>query len=212
MVESKQWLENEAKYHVCDIKIAIASDDNIKEKFAKSHDLCIKFEHRLKLCELACVNHPWITVSSIPARSQQSCGEEIRNELNKPDATLVVLMGSDRALLSPVRVGNARKENKFILCIGRKGMNANARKSFEEAKKNDPERSLEFFVVPTEINDISSTAIRQKLGMMRERKKDSPSKIAKDLCIVKEMIDSNWITEEEGEYIFQNCDSLYFKK
>lgn len=210
--EGKHWLESVGKYQVSDTRIAIASDSNIKEKFAKSKDLCIKFEHRLRLCELACKEHPWIKISQVPVTSQPKYGDELRRELKKPHATLVLLMGSDRAILNKRRVNAPRRENKFILCIGRKGMNSSAKKVFEEAKKNDPTRSLEFFVVPTELNDISSTSIRQNLQKLLDHNMKNKGRVSYDLAIVTKMIDKKWITEEIGEYIFHNCDKLYLHR
>ncbi|XP_045208525.2 uncharacterized protein LOC123560398 [Mercenaria mercenaria] len=58
LVESKRWLKTTGNYHVCAIRIAITSSSNLYEKFPNSDDLRIKFEHRRKLCKIACSDHP----------------------------------------------------------------------------------------------------------------------------------------------------------
>lgn len=210
IVDGKNWLENTANYNVIETRVAIATDDIVREKAAKSNDNCIKFEHRRKLCEFACSRYPWIKIHPLPVDSQTNYGKQIRIELDKPNAKLVLLMGSDRACLPQRKVGALWAENRFILCVGRKGMSAPAMQKFEDAKTNDPGRSHAFYVVPTQQNDISSTGIRKKL--MQFTKGTSKRAIAKGLHIIRVMIERDWLTEDEGEYILQNIHNLYLPK
>ncbi|XP_045207003.2 uncharacterized protein LOC123559349 [Mercenaria mercenaria] len=211
IVESKRWLDTMGHYNVIATKIGITSDSALKEKCSKPGDLCIKFEHRRKLCELACSDYPWIEIYPNKVSTQMTFGQQIRRELNKPDATLVVLVGSDRAILEKRRVKSIRRDNKFVVCIGRIGMSPTEKKSFQEAEQNDPKRSHEFFVVPSELNDLSSTSIRQKLSQTVKGSNSKKSKKSKkDLRIINGMIAAGWIAEEEGTYMYQHINDMFY--
>lgn len=207
IVDGKNWLENTANYNVIETRVAIATDIAVWGKTIKTKDICIKFQHRRKLCELACSKYPWIKIHRVPAYSQKDFGKEIRIELGKPSAKLVLLMGSDRAVLAQRNVGALWAANQFSLCVGRKGMSASEKNKFEDAKKNNPDRSHAFYVVPTKHNDISSTGIRKEL--MQIKKGTSKRAIVMGSRIIRDMIERDWLTEDEGEYILQHIHDLY---
>ncbi|XP_045210189.2 uncharacterized protein LOC123561709 [Mercenaria mercenaria] len=211
LVACKRWLETTNTYYVCDTVIAVMSDTNLQSKlFNRPGELCIKFNHRINLCGIACSNHSWIQVCPFsPDKGQISFGEELRKRLNKPNATVGVVVGSDHVSHPPDSYRYLREQNMIMFCVGRKGMKGAEKEAFDKIMKNNLMQPHEVYVVPTILDDLSSTSIRQKLMQVNEFYNRGGDKQSNLLVIVQELIKLDWVTENQGRYICRYFDDLF---
>jgi nicotinic acid mononucleotide adenylyltransferase len=75
MVLGKQWLEANTNYQVIAGRLVVAPDGYVKAKSSKSGCKCIKAEHRIKMCELACYPYKeWLATITTQSVRQQKLG------------------------------------------------------------------------------------------------------------------------------------------
>lgn len=202
MVMCKRWIEAETGYQVVAGRLAVSTDGYVLQKTRKSGDRCIKSEHRIKMCELACTDHDWLSPYHRSCGSASECGERTKIDMMKSsgvtDLHIAVVVGADRAV-NKSGFAKWHKASKHItICIGRKGETAAARDMFMRDKESGKVKNNHFYFVPEELDNVSSTSVRQRL-------KDYADKSE----AVGQLIRDGYITEEQGQYILQNEDDLY---
>ena len=159
-----QWLENNTGYRVVAGFLAVAPDGYVMNKCKRTKESCIKAKHRLKLCELTCEGHRFIKAyHKSTIGSAQDCGERVKRELNWPHAKVAVIVGADRAM-SRSGKGKWNSKSKCIsVCVGRKGTTEAVRQVFREDDEVGRVVNPDFYIVDTELDDVSSTNIRKCL-------------------------------------------------
>ncbi|KAK3594587.1 hypothetical protein CHS0354_000379 [Potamilus streckersoni] len=209
LVIAKRWLEDNTNYEVVAGRLAAAPDGYVKGKMSKKNQKCMKAEHRIRLCELTCQDYnEWLQPFPKPVGSAFECGMKTKDDLehnkNCKDLQIAVIIGADRAIN---RRGHAKWHREFshiTLCIGRQGETGHVICKFEEDKKAGKVKHSNFFVVPDELDNVSSTAIRSVLKELDGAKSaDEKSKIVE--CLAKD----GFINSSSAEYILSMEDDLY---
>ena len=158
-----QWLEKNTRYHAVAGRLAVAPDGYVKTKCKRSKELCMKAEHRIKLCELTCEGHTLIKPYRRTVGSAMDCGEKMKREENWPHAKVAVIMGADRAMS---RTGHKKwnTQTKCVtVCVGRRGTTEAVKQAYLEDYKLDLVTNKDFYIVDTELDNVSSTKIRKCL-------------------------------------------------
>ncbi|XP_052801931.1 uncharacterized protein LOC128232426 [Mya arenaria] len=209
MVESKKWLEENTNFKVIASYLTLSSDIMIKNKCSKDTDpLIMKFEHRRKLCEIACQDIDWLKVHPKVSQSQGEVREVLKADLKKPRARCAVVFGTDRFIKpnSKGEIALTRSRDVdtwFAVCVGREGMpDSVVHWLHHHSSDNSPING--YYLVPTTLPNISSTEIRKKLKFLKESKHE-----ADKARILREMTTSNWITDMEADYIYQHFTDLF---
>lgn len=209
MVLGKQWLESNTNYQVVAGRLAIAPDGYVQTKTRKTGAKCMKAEHRIKLCELACCEQrDWLAPYHRPVGSAAECGEKTRLEMLKEfgksvDLYVAVIVGADRAMN---KSGHAKwhKEFKHItVCIGRKGETARILEKYEQDKDSGNIKHKQFFLIPDELDNVSSTAIRKVLAKMEGSESDKKQ-------VMDTLINDGWLLKSQMLYMLENESDLYF--
>ena len=204
MVEAKTWLEENTQFRVTAGFLAVAPDGYVKKKCEKTQQMCIKGEHRIKLCEIACQGYDWLNPYKKPIGSAEDCGKCVKRELKLSNTEIAVIYGADRVMN---KSGNAKwhkKCSKVIICIGRRGETEQVKMTFVQDKKMDLVRNENFFIVPKELDNVSSTCVRQKLFSGSD---DDTEVSVKEH--VDEVVSLGWITATQGQYIIDNYPHLF---
>ncbi|KAL3872388.1 hypothetical protein ACJMK2_040317 [Sinanodonta woodiana] len=209
LVVAKRWLEDNTNYEVVAGRLAVAPDGYVLGKMKKKNAKCMKAEHRIRLCELSCKDdNEWIKPFPKPIGSAFECGMKTKYDLehnkNCKDLQIAVIIGADRAI---DRRGHAkwhREYSHITLCIGRQGETGQVISKFEEDKISGKVKHSRFFVVPDELDNVSSTVVRSVLKDIDDAKSaDEKSKIVE--CLVKD----GFINSSSAEYIISMEDDLY---
>ena len=159
-----QWLENNTGYRVVAGFLAVAPDGYVMNKCKRTKESCIKAKHRLKLCELTCEGHRFIKAyHKSTIGSAQDCGERVKRELNWPYAKVAVIVGADRAMSRSGKGKWTSKSKCISVCVGRKGTTEAVRQVFREDDEVGRVVNPDFYIVDTELDDVSSTNIRKCL-------------------------------------------------
>ena len=159
-----QWLENNTGYRVVAGFLAVAPDGYVMNKCKRTKESCIKAKHRLKLCELTCEGHRFIKAyHKSTIGSAQDCGERVKRELNWPHAKVAVIVGADRAMSRSGKGKWTSKSKCISVCVGRKGTTEAVRQVFREDDEVGRVVNPDFYIVDTELDDVSSTNIRKCL-------------------------------------------------
>lgn len=159
-----QWLGHNTDYHILGGRLAVAPDGYVKSKCRKSGELCMKAEHRIKLCELTCDGHEMIKPYHKTVGSAMDCGKHVTWEENLKKTRIAVIVGADRAMSKNCGRKKWQSKNKCItLCVGRKGETDEVKKSYEEDCKRDLHPNPNFFIIDKELDNVSSTGIRREL-------------------------------------------------
>ncbi|XP_060603398.1 uncharacterized protein LOC132756358 [Ruditapes philippinarum] len=205
MVEAKKWLEENTHFRVTAGFLAVAPDGYVKKKCEKTLQMCIRGEHRIKMCEIACEGYDWLNPYKKPIGSAEDCGKTVKRELKQSDVDIAVIYGADRAMN---KSGNAKwhkNSSQIIVCIGRKGETEQVKMTFVEDKKMDLVRNENFFIVPKELDDVSSTGVRK---MLFSSSNEDDTEIARKKR-VDEVVTLGWVTEKQGQYIIDNYSNLF---
>ena len=159
-----QWLEDNTDYHIVGGRLAIAPDGYVKSKYRKSGDLCMKAEHRIKLCELTCEGHKMIKPYHKPVGSAMDCGKHVTWGENLKRTRIAVIVGADRAMSKKNNRKKWQSKNKCItLVVGRKGETDEVKAAYKEDCKAGNQTDPNFFIIDKELDNVSSTAIRHEL-------------------------------------------------
>lgn len=209
MVLGKQWLEANTNYQVIAGRLVVAPDGYVKAKSSKSGCKCIKAEHRIKMCELACYPHKeWLAPYHRPIGSAAEAGNKTKIDMMKcGDQDLIhvaVIVGADRAMNKTGRAKWHKNASHITVCIGRKGETGRIIEQFKKDKDSNKVNHSRFFFVPDELDNVSSTAIRQVLAKI-EHDADTD----KTQEIVDTLVTDTWISEKQGVYMVQNQSFLY---
>ena len=165
-----QWLEDNTDYHIVGGRLAVAPDGYVKSKCRKSGELCMKAEHRIKLCELTCEGHELVKPYHKPVGSAMDCGKHVTWEENLKKTKIAVIVGADRAMSKNCGRKKWQSKNKCItLCVGRKGETDEVKRAYEEDCKL--ELHPNFFIIDKELDNVSSTEIRRELRQAYESHK-----------------------------------------
>ena len=176
-----QWLEDNTNYHVIGGRLAVASDGYVKSKCRRTGELCMKAEHRIKLCELTCVGHEMIKPYHKTVGSAMDCGQRVKWEDNLKNTRIGVLVGADRAMSKSGQKKWKTKNKCITICVGRKGKTDEIKKAYGEDCKHDLVTNANFFIVDKELDNVSSTEIRRELRQAGESlRTQQNSGIAKD--------------------------------
>ncbi|XP_063399451.1 uncharacterized protein LOC134684106 [Mytilus trossulus] len=209
MVLGKQWLESNTNYQVVTGRLAVAPDGYVQTKSRKTGAKCMKAKHRIKLCELACCEQrDWLAPYHRPVGSAAECGEKTRLEMLKEtgkseDLHVAVIIGADRAMN---KSGYAKwhKEFKHItVCIGRKGETARILERYEKDKDSGSIKHKQFCLIPDELDNVSSTSVRQVLAKMEGSESDKEQ-------VMDTLINDGWLIKSQMLYILENESDLYF--
>lgn len=150
----KKHLEENYNMTVSTAFIAPSSDDYVRSKLGKA---AIQLKDRIKLCELAIESsgNTWISVCEYGIMSSSKTASEIRRRMKIPGRTKIFEVGgADYA----ARSCPWRNQKPFI-CLGRKGATEIVKEAALKAMK-----AGNFILIETEIEDISSTIIRDILN------------------------------------------------
>ena len=205
----RKWISDTKDLTVCAAVIGLASDKNVQYKFSNSGEICIPFSHRKRLCELACSNYPDMTVWPFPGNGQMELGEMLRKALNKPKATMGILLGSDHSLKPGYTFTDIRGQNMAVFYVGRDGMSTDDKILFKKWMNNNTKDLQIINIVPTKENNISSTAIRRKLKRVKVDYARDGTMYTNIPTILDDMVRREWITRAEGDYIYQNFFHLH---
>ncbi|XP_053378177.1 uncharacterized protein LOC123528614 [Mercenaria mercenaria] len=195
------WLEKNSHYNVVAARLAVAPDSYVEKKCKRKGEECIKAEHRIKLCELACKGHKLIKTHYTTTSSAHNCGDNVRKWENWLHAKVAVVIGADKAVCNN---GTWRwhSKNKYLtVCVGRKGKTDIVRKAYLKDYKEDLASNSEFCLIEEELEDVSSTEIRRKLGEVENNMK-SVKNCQKNIensdtrSNMKEIKQMNEVTEE----------------
>ncbi|XP_052222753.1 uncharacterized protein LOC127838795 [Dreissena polymorpha] len=156
------WLHKNTHYRVVAARLAVAPDGYVKQKCKKTKALCIKAQHRLRLCQLTCDGHDLIQSYHSTVGSALECGQKVRREENWGNVKTAVVVGADRAVS---RGGGkwTRKSKCVTVCVGRKGTTDAVKQAYLADLSLHSVEDKDFFIADTEIDDVSSTEIRRKL-------------------------------------------------
>lgn len=205
MVITKQWIEANTDHKVITGKLAVSTDGYVQTKTRKSGDRCIKSHHRIKLCELACQEYSdWLSPYYRSCGSAAECGERTKRDLIKStgdtNIDIAVIVGADRAV-NKSGFAKWHKVSKHItICIGRKGETAEVRDKFSIDKELGKVKN-DFYFIPEELDNVSSTFVRQQLKEL-----DGSDKTK----VIDKLVFDGFITEKQGQYILENEEDLYF--
>lgn len=205
--EAVNWVKENTKFKVIAARLAVAPDGYVKAKYKRNKQKCMKAEHRIQLCEIACKESEIIKPYMFPVGSALDCGEKVKRELGRKDAKIAVICGADRAVL---KSGNAKwnkKANGITLCIGRKGTEMDEiKEAFVEDLKSGIVVNPDFYIIEKELDNVSSTDVRAALAGLEDLETPEARK-----DVVASIVEKGWITESVGNYILENIDSLYLK-
>lgn len=204
MVEAKDWLEKNTHFRVIAGFLAVAPDGYVKKKCEKAQQMCIKGEHRVKLCDIACAEYDWLKPYQRPIGSAEDCGKKVKQEMKLSDVETAVIYGADRAITKSGTAKWHKKSSQVIVCIGREGETEKVKRAFVEDKKIDLVRNDNFFIVPKELDNVSSSEVRRMLEIFAS-KDDEPNRVR----AIKDITDLGWISEKEGQYIQGQFSELY---
>ncbi|XP_052247354.1 uncharacterized protein LOC127855653 isoform X2 [Dreissena polymorpha] len=208
LVEAKKWLEANTKFTIIATYICISPDCTIQRKCEKEIEpIILPFEHRKRLCEVACLKYDWIKVHQKVAESQGAVREVLRVEQNAPDAKCAAVFGSDRFMADDKKTGLRLSSSKeldkwFAVCVGREGMNENEKRWFD-THKGRKFAETGYYVIPAELSNVSSTKIREELRKFKKAATDSER-----AGILRGLVGQGYISEAEAEYIYQEYTTL----
>jgi len=199
------WLEKHTEFRVVDARLAPAPQGYVNSKCRKHREKCIKEEHRLKLCQLACADESVVKSFPRTVGSAQDCCQRVIKDAGLRDARVSVIIGADRAIMSNGhRKWNTKAtKDKVTICVGRNGQTEAVRKAFLEDINLDVVKNKDFFIVDEELDNVSSSAIRRQLLKIEIQKEGSKE------AVIRQLIGSGDLTESVGLYLLQNFDDLY---
>ena len=214
MVIAREFLERNTEYQVVAGVLAVAPDGYVRGKTRKLQQRAMKTEHRIQLCEIACVEQsdwlrPYPTPSGSALESCKKLREDLKKKGEKDDLHLAVIVGADRAINRAFKAkwSSSKPQDHLTVCIGRKGETKDVKKLWEkdlkESKVPHPES---FFLVGEEASDVSSTQIRSVLSEMHAA--TSQKEKFKSL---KKLSDRRMSTPEMNQYLLDNELDLYFE-
>lgn len=208
MVLVKRWLEANTNYIVVAGRLAVAPDGYVKAKSRKSQCKCIKAEHRIELCKIACSSHSeWLAPYHRPVGSAAEVGEKTKVEMiqsgTKENIHVAVIVGADRAMNKTGHAKWHKECSNITVCIGRKGETGRILEQYKKDSDANKVKHPRFLFVPDELDNVSSTAVRQVLAKL-----DDEGSSQKD--IIDSLARDDWISEKQGQYIVQNLSELYF--
>ena len=213
MVLGKQWLEANTNYQVIAGRLVVAPNGYVKAKSSKSGCKCIKAEHRIKMCELACYPYKeWLATYHHPIGSAAEAGYKTKIDMlrsgdqNQDIIHVAVIVGADRAMNKTGRAKWHKNASHITLCIGRKGETGRIIEQFKKDQDSNKVNNSRFFFVPDELDNVSSTAIRQVLAKLDY---DACADTNKTQEIVDTLVTDQWISEKQGVYLVHNLSFLY---
>ena len=204
MQEVKTWLAENTLYRVIAGLLAVAPTGYVKNKCKTQK--CIKAEHRIELCKLACEQIDWINPDDKPIGSALASGIQFQRKMARHAGThIIVIVGADRAVN---KSGHAKwhKESKGVttVCVGRVGETESVKKAFEKDIKERKVKNKDFHFIPKELDNVSSTSIRKKLEEIQ-----SVDSLDKRADVVMETVRRGWLCENVARYIIKHYDDLY---
>lgn len=203
--ETINWIKENTQFYVVAARLGVAPDGYVKTKCRKTKQKCMKAEHRIRLCELACKDHDLIKPYKFPVGSALDCGERVKKELSGVDAKIAVICGADRAMTKSGKSKWNTKSNHVTICVGRKGTDID---EIKEALVDDLKLGIvknpDFYVVEKELDNVSSTEVREALAKI-----DTAESSQSGSEIITDIVTKGWITEPVGNYILENYESLY---
>ena len=213
MVIAREFLEKNTEYQVVAGVLAVAPDGYVRGKTRKLQQRAMKAEHRIRLCEIACVEQSdWLRPYPTPCGSAlESCKklrEDLKKKGEKDDLHLAVIVGADRAINRAFKAkwSSSKPQDHLTVCIGRKGETKEVKelweKDMKESKVPHPES---FFLVGKEASDVSSTQVRSILSEMH-----AATSQKEKLKSLKKLSDRRMSTPEMNQYLLDNELELYF--
>lgn len=143
--------------------ISPSHDEYVSRKLSRRHSPPIKAEHRLEMCSIAVQDSNWISVSSWESKQKSFLDfpqialehkELLDGHFGRNKIQLMFLCGADLSDGRGLRVGG---ETIPVVAVGRKGFTERVK-----SKANKRERQ-QFFLVESELEDFSSTKVREAL-------------------------------------------------
>lgn len=196
-----KWLEKNSFYNVVAARLAVAPDSYVEKKCKRKREACMKVEHRIKLCELACKGHSLIKTYHTTTFSARNCGENVKKWENWQNAKVAVAIGADKAVFANGHWKWQSKSKCLIVCVGRKGKTDIVRKAYLEHNKEDIKSNESFCLIEDEIEDVNSTEIRRQLreieNDMKSVKSNEKKKHVSRSNIVNERKEINNITSKD---------------
>jgi nicotinic acid mononucleotide adenylyltransferase len=213
-----KWLSNMANYNVVAARLAVAPDSYVEKKCKRKGDRCIKAEHRIKLCELACSGQKLIKAHFTTTHSARNCGENVKKWENFKNAKVAVVIGADKAAFSNGHWKWKAKSKCLTVCVGRKGQTEAVRKAYAEEFKEDLVTNPDFIMIEDKIDNINSTEIRQQLsgteydmkyGVNNQTNEEiiSNPRTMKEHSSYKNMTDES-LNDQENRKVPLSCDEL----
>lgn len=203
--ETLQWIQESTKFRVVAARLAVAHDGYVKAKCRKGKQKCMKVEHRIRLCELACRDNDMIKPYPLPTGSAFECGEKVKRELSNVNAKIAVIYGADRVITKAGKPKWNNKPKHVTMCIGRKGTAIDEiREAFDEDLKLGIVKNRDFYIVEKELSNISSTDVREALAEINNVETQQSREE-----IIENIVKKGWINEAVGRYILENYESLY---
>jgi hypothetical protein len=121
-------------------------------------------------------------------------------------SSLAVTVGADRAMNKTGRAKWHKNASHITMCIGRKGETSRIMEQFKKDQDSNKVNNSRFFFVPDELDNVSSTAIRQVLARLDY---DACADTNKTQEIVDTLVTDQWISEKQGVYLVHNLSFLY---
>lgn len=175
MIKAREHLEK-IGYKVKVGYIVPSSESYVKYKL---REWAMKLEHRVKMTELAIQGHPWMKTSDLGIAS----GYHVAKILSKKERLkFFEIGGADFAIRFKLW-----KTTRNFICFGRKGDTDKIKAQIERGVSNN------FIFIENEIEDISSTKIRELLSGTDKEK----------------ILERRWMNEASYQYLLNNYDSLF---
>ena len=198
MVEAKTWIEKNTSYDVIAGRLAVSTDGYVKAKANRENYKCIKGQDRINLCELACDAYKdWLMPYNKTIGSAGDCVKKTKAEIESADdhqnVKMAVIIGADRAINFSGIPKWRRTYDYATICIGRDGETDKIKNLFEGDKAEGRVVNDNFFFVPSELDDVSSTKIRLHL-----REMDDIENFDDKVKVTASLVDKGWIGQKGG--------------